>query len=141
MKRKLKWTAAVLAVLLLGLGAALLLWPRDRITPESWEKIEIGMTETRVEEILGRPGMSLEEFHVAFEHWEKSGKAPIVNGINFFEPQRRPRCGVGSKIKIWVGRRGHMDIEFDLEGQVTGKFFYGWQSSNRIDRLRDWLGW
>jgi hypothetical protein len=33
MKRKLKWLAIVLAVSLLGFGTALLLWPRDRITP------------------------------------------------------------------------------------------------------------
>jgi hypothetical protein len=36
MKRKLKWLAIVLAVSLLGFGTALLLWPRDRITAESW---------------------------------------------------------------------------------------------------------
>jgi hypothetical protein len=35
MKRKLKWLAIVLAVLLLGLGTAFFLWPRDRITAES----------------------------------------------------------------------------------------------------------
>ena len=39
MKRKLKWLTIVLAVLLLGFGTALLLWPRDRITAESWQKI------------------------------------------------------------------------------------------------------
>jgi hypothetical protein len=33
MKRKLKWLTIVLAVSLLGFGTALLLWPRDRITP------------------------------------------------------------------------------------------------------------
>jgi len=53
MKRKLKWIAAVLAVLLLGFGTALLLWPRDRIGAESWQKIRIGMTESEVENILG----------------------------------------------------------------------------------------
>ena len=56
MKRKPKWIAVVLVVLLLGFGTALFLWPRDRITPESWRQIEIGMTENQVEEILGGPG-------------------------------------------------------------------------------------
>ncbi|HMF17276.1 MAG TPA: hypothetical protein VKE98_08730 [Gemmataceae bacterium] len=60
MKRKLKWIAAVLSVLLLGFGAALLLWPRDRITAESWKQIQIGMSEKEVEDILGRPGVSWE---------------------------------------------------------------------------------
>src|SRR6516164_4276027 len=58
MKRKLKWLAIVLAVSLLGLGTALLLWPRDRITVESWQKIQIGMTEKEVAEILGGAGMN-----------------------------------------------------------------------------------
>ena len=48
MKRKLKLLAIVLAVSLLGFGTALLLWPRDRITAESWQKIRIGMTEDEV---------------------------------------------------------------------------------------------
>jgi len=58
MKRKLKWLAIVLAVSLLGFGTALFLWPRDRITAESWQKIQIGMTEEEVAEILGGPGMT-----------------------------------------------------------------------------------
>ena len=49
MKRKLKWLAIVLGVSLLGFGTALLLWPRDRITAESWHKIRIGMTVKEVE--------------------------------------------------------------------------------------------
>ena len=57
MKRKLKWTAVVLAVLLLGFGAAIFLWPRDRITAESWEKIQLGMTVEEVQDILGGPGL------------------------------------------------------------------------------------
>src|SRR6516165_10069540 len=61
MKRKLKWLAIVLAVSLLGFGTALLLWPRDRITAESWHKIRIGMTEEEVAEILGGPGMTDKE--------------------------------------------------------------------------------
>ncbi|HMF17746.1 MAG TPA: hypothetical protein VKE98_11100 [Gemmataceae bacterium] len=61
MKRKLKWLAIVLAVSLLGFRAALLLWPRDRITAESWHKIRIGMTEKEVAEMLGGPGMFWKE--------------------------------------------------------------------------------
>src|SRR5215467_633386 len=64
MKRKLKWLAVVLAVLLLGFGTALLLWPRDPITAESWKRIRVGMTVEEVERILGRPGESLPQ-HIA----------------------------------------------------------------------------
>ena len=62
MKRKLKWLAIFLAVSLLGFGTALLLWPRDRITAESWQKIQVGMTEDEVADILGGPGMTCEEY-------------------------------------------------------------------------------
>jgi hypothetical protein len=41
MKRKLKWLALVLAVSLLGFGTALLLWPRDRITPNRGRRSEL----------------------------------------------------------------------------------------------------
>jgi hypothetical protein len=50
MKRKLM--ASVLALLLVGLGLALLLWPRDMITVESWRQIRFGMTEKEVEAVL-----------------------------------------------------------------------------------------
>jgi hypothetical protein len=59
MKRKLKWLAIILAVSLLGFGTALLLWPRDRITAESWQKIRIGITEDEVAEILGGLGLRI----------------------------------------------------------------------------------
>jgi hypothetical protein len=52
MKRKLKWLAIVLVVSLLGFGTALLLWPRDRITKESWDEIRLGMRLTDVEATL-----------------------------------------------------------------------------------------
>src|SRR5262245_54552616 len=67
MKRKLKWLAIVLAVLLLGFGTALLLWPRDRITAESWKQIQIGMSEKEVEDILGKRGLKYEEFKAKYK--------------------------------------------------------------------------
>ena len=41
MKRKLKWIGCFLAVLLLGLGTALILWRHDRVTKESCEILGI----------------------------------------------------------------------------------------------------
>ena len=71
MKRKLKWMAVVLAVLLVGLGVALFVWPRDRITTESWKNIRIGMTVKEVESILGRPGLRMPEFLAHLDALEK----------------------------------------------------------------------
>ena len=133
MKRKLKWLAIVLAVSLLGFGTELFLWPRDRITAQSWEKIEIGMTENQVEEILGRPGVS----------WEDS---------KFFDMgQFRLELAEPNKIvwrlddliasKYWTSQHGCMQVKFDPQGNISGKAF--WHSSEPffLDRLRDWLGW
>jgi hypothetical protein len=68
MKRKLKWNAAMLGVLVVGFGVALFLWPRDKITVDSWKQIRIGMTEKEVEEILGGPGMSRDKYN-AHREW------------------------------------------------------------------------
>jgi len=136
MKRKLKWPAIVLAVLLLGFGTALLLWPRDRITAESWEKIEIGMTENQVEEILGGPGMSLDEWEVFI----KTMKFPFSE---LTEPNNGWWIGDAKACKYWTSQRGCMQVNFDPQGNVSGKAF--WRSlepsPSFIDRLRDWLGW
>ena len=129
MKRKLKWLAIVLAVSLLGFGAALFLWPRVRITAESYNMIEIGMTEKEVEGILGGPGKSelLNMKNVA-----KEKGLPI---IEMFQGQI-------PKPKIWKGRRGIVQIQLDEESRVSGKSFLGFgERSSFIDRLRDWLGW
>jgi len=147
MKRKLKWLAAVLVVLLLGFGTALFLWPRDhdRITVESWKKIRIGMTEDEVAEILGGPGMSGEEAQRLEKELARIGKPPIQFSE---EIQQEPEVGlpfIKERSKVWLGHRGALIIEFDgnPEGRVRRKMFCEIQSSEVtfLDRLRDWLGW
>jgi len=135
MKRKLKWLAIVLAVSLVGFGTALLLWPRDRITPESWRQIEIGMTENQVEKILGGPGTSWKESWF----WD-TDQFPLSDQILV-----EPNYGVWildilKRHKNWTSQRGCMQIEFDLQGHVSGKAF--WPSANgSFIRFPDWLGW
>src|SRR6516164_948028 len=110
MKRKLKWLAIVLAVSLLGFGMALLLWPRDRITAESWEKIEIGMTEKEVEEILGGPGTNNEEY---VDHMvEKNSNRPLIAG-NVLEGGW---IFVDGETKFWISHRGFMEVRFNPRG-------------------------
>lgn len=139
MKRKWKWTAVVLAVLLLGFGTALFLWPRDRITRESWEKIRIGMTEKEVEGILGGPGMNQEQYMVQWNQLTKTERISFDgSAFDRIGWQRQPK-----NEKIWLSRRGWLGIQLDQRAQVTGKAFYAIQSAdpNFIDRIRDWLGW
>jgi hypothetical protein len=134
MKRKLKWLAIVLAVSLLGFGTALWLWPRDRITAESRQKIRIGMTEDEVVEILGGPGMNHEEYLHHRRDFE-------IEGPELDEPEWGvPDWEMG---KTWIGRRGLIRINLDQENRVSWKGFDGvrWNNGSILDRLRDWLGW
>ena len=147
MKRTLKWLAIVLTVSLLGFGTALLLWPRDRITVESWQKIRIGMTEKEVEEILRGAGMSRKKYWAQYDRLEKDlGRRPCeVEGPSLQEP-KRGSCGrfaVWARFRIWTGGRGIIFIELDQENRVCCKEFQGarWTNGGILDRLRDWLGW
>jgi len=145
MKRKLKWLAIVLAVSLLGFGTALYLWPRDRITAESWQKIRIGMTEKEVEVILGGPGASLAEHLTRWQAAEKRiGKKlwEHFDDNELVEPKDFWKRFDEENGKYWLGRRGIVAIQFD-EGRVRRKQFQGLIAAEPtfIDRLRDWLGW
>jgi hypothetical protein len=141
MKRKLKWIGVVLVVLLLGFGVALFLLPRDRITPESWEKIQIGTTEKEVESILGGPGISCKEFLAHIARVEKDIGKPFLGKRLLREPERFEFDE--DKTKVWFGGRGIIGIKFDQGGVVEGKVFEGVRSADPsfLDRLRDWLGW
>ena len=145
MKRKLKWLAIALAVLLVGSGTALLLWPRDRITAESWQKIRIGMTKDEVADILGGPGMSRAEDLAEYNRLlEELGRVPFeFEGPTPEEPDLLPGSLAPGKDRIWNGRRGIIEIEFDQDNHVYWKQFQGgrWINSGILDRLRGWLGW
>jgi hypothetical protein len=144
MKRKLKWLAIVLAVSLLGFGTASLLWPRDRITAESWHKIRIGMTEEDVAEILGGPGMTYEEEVAEYDRLEKElGQPPYEIQDPRLEEPEGSGILVLDRMRIWKGRRGSITIELDQENHVRWKAFQGvrWVNGGILDRLRDWLGW
>ena len=143
MKRKLKWLAIVLAVSLLGFGTALFLWPRDRITAESWKLIQIGMTEKKVVEILERPGMSFDEDWIEYVRLEKElGRPPCEIELPTLEQPEGKRF-VEERTTIWTGRRGMIVIEFDQDNHVCWKHFQGyrWINGGILDRFRDWLGW
>jgi len=141
MKRKLKWLAIVLAVLLLGFGTALFLWPRERITAESWQKIRIGMTEEEVAEILGGPGMSREETRAEYLRLLiELGRPPYETDEPWLdEPTLADRL---VWLRVWTGQRGRIKIELDHDNHVVWKGFQRvrWINGGILDRLRDWLG-
>ena len=145
MKRKLKWLAIVLAVSLLGFGTALLLWPRDRITVEWWQKIQIGMTEDEVVEILGGPGVTLEEHLAQYDRLEKElSRPPFKIEDTIMEEREAPGpVLISSNSKVWTGRHGIIQIELHQDNHVRWKIFQSgrWINDGILDRLRDWHGW
>jgi hypothetical protein len=126
MKRKRLWIGTFLILVLLGVGA-FLLWPRDRITPESSEKIKIGMTEKEVESILGGPGVH--------KKW-------YVLTLNTGETVFIDHFLVGQDFNLWESRRCLIALQFDEAGIVTGRLLIKRSRDRNLwDRLRDWLGW
>src|SRR5262249_28410782 len=153
MKRKLKWLAICVAVSLVAFGTALFLWPRDRITAESWKKIRFGMSEKEVEGILGEVGMSEAEFDARFYPAladaqdialaKKKGMEPFIWGWEDFSLAEPERLAFDSALsKYWSCRRGFMIIQFDKD-HVIRKVFQQWRPADPtfLDHLRDWLGW
>jgi len=137
----LKISVAFLALLLVG-GGAFLLWPRDRITEESWEEIHLEMSEREVEEILGGCGISDSNRIKALED-EFPDKEAVLRGIKI--PFITRELGVAKRqfARVWIGRRAFVKIEFDQNGHVSGKTIFGYERADAafLGRLRDWLGW
>jgi hypothetical protein len=133
MKRKLKWMAVALVILLVGFGTALFLLPRDRITYGSVQKIQFGMTETEVEGIFGGPGMNSDDERFAAMKDERG-----MNNMRLFLDWRMGEWW-GTESKVWQGQSAIIGVYFDRKGHVSGMRFCG--RSSYLDRIRDWLGW
>src|SRR6516225_7295527 len=106
MKRKLKWLVLVLVILVVGLGTAFFLWPRDKITVDSYKMMRLGMTEKEVEVIVGGPGISREEYLNRMTTLEVNlGKFPFVyDGSVLVEPEWDGKGGTFTV--YWLGERG-----------------------------------
>ncbi len=144
MKRKLAKVLVVLAVLLLIAGGLMLLRPRDRITPETFKEIRLGMSEEEVVAILGGPGMSDKEANDQIEALEKQmGKPPFIYDDFMLLESKRMRPDELFAWRSWPGRRGSISVHFDNEWRVISKSFRGWRPAEPsiVERLRDWLGW
>src|SRR5262249_35822365 len=121
-QRFLKTSVAFLALSLMT-GGGFLLWPRDRITEESWAKIQIGMTQKEVEEILGGSGISDKNRMKALEEEFPERR---VNMKTAFTKREEGR-GETELVRVWIGRRAFVKIEFDQNAHVKGKTIYGYE--------------
>jgi hypothetical protein len=98
------------------------------------------MTEEEVMEILGGPGMSFDA-----QNFQKQLPQALFlfEDPHLEEPAHKGLFVVGDRNKLWSGRRGMIEIEFDQENRVCWKSFQGmrWTNQGILDRIRDWLGW
>jgi hypothetical protein len=125
MKRKRIWLGTFLILVLLGVGA-FFLWPRDRITPESYEGIKIGMTDKEVESILGGPGIT--------KKW--AGWTLVPGEIVWID-----HFLTGQDCNFWESRRCVIALQFDAARTVTGRLLITRSRDRNLwDRLCDWLG-
>jgi len=92
---------------------------RDRITSETCDRIQLGMTESQVEAILGRPA------DLQHHPWDISGALPPAPGTN---PEWE-KMWVGQKRKafLWIAADpsspAFILVHFDVNGKVCNKGF------------------
>jgi hypothetical protein len=145
MKRKRARIAIAVVVLLLIGAGVFFLWPQDRTTRASWERIQVGMTEKEVEAILGGPGLTWDEYQAKELEAQEGGQALMPDEV-LDEPMGGFLPDALDKTRVWRGRRGELGVQFDHGGQARHKYFKGGQIIRGADpsffgRLRDWLGW
>ncbi len=120
--------------LVLGLGTALFLWPRDRITAESWKKIRIGMTVEEVEDVLGGPGKRFEKIPLSEQLF-------TIDVPTYEEPWKNPFVELNARKWVWFGRQGIIEINVNRQSEVIYKNFRDQQDPTFLDRFRNWLDW
>jgi hypothetical protein len=117
------------------LGVALLLWltPRPRIDPDSFEQLQIGMSEHDVERVMGAPAGD----------YSRSGRRIFYGLVDIIEgPRRRwPEF----RAKEWRGDEFGVIVAFDEDGRVADKAMgtavggVTLSSPTSLDRLRRWF--
>jgi hypothetical protein len=132
LKRGLLAVAALTAV---GLGAVWCLWPAPAIGQSSYERIQLGMTPTEVEAVIGLPpgdysGRTKANRPVICVRTQEKWPADLVE---------RPT----GDLLLWIGREHTIGIALHHE-QVTYctlRTFRAPEPPGILARIRSWLGW
>jgi hypothetical protein len=134
-KRRSLWIAVGLATLLVGMFATRVLWRRDPITVETYQRVHLGMARADVERLLGGPGLDDESFVVWLDN-----RSPIDTGHGTADLLNPPRGTTG--IRYWARAGGLLILRFDVDGRVTDKEFLQVRESIFPRPVREWLlGW
>jgi hypothetical protein len=125
MRKRVLAVCGGLAVLLVAVLAIVwYLWPDDRISPASCERIHEGMTRLEVEAILGGPPGA---YTADGQDWSMG---MLHGGVRH----------IGTKREVWVADDGGIRVDFDQQGRVD---ICQWcpRRQSFWQRLRDRIGW
>jgi hypothetical protein len=129
MRRPLLISVLVLAILLLGVGIALVALrarAHPRVNRANYERIAVGMSRAEVERILGLPNVELPSL---------ATESVVADEDAFI---RRPRPTMPD---YWAGGSHHISVHFDVNDRVAAKYYNREDDAPIWDRLVDALGW
>ena len=144
LKRKLKWLGAAFASVVLCAAAAWFLWPTghlasprgQHVTAETYERLRLGMTRDEVEDLLGGPGGTRQDF----VNWNNN-RSPTHGAGNDLLNEQRDLPG----IEYWYQDSGVIILRFDSDKLVADKQFLNKMrvstSRQRIVRLWERIRW
>jgi hypothetical protein len=110
-----------------------LLWPTDRINPGAYHRVQLGMTESEVQDAIGIPPLDRDDCR--------------IEDFGFWIPDPRRTKGKYSRnnnsMRVWMGEEYWIAVTIDDAGTVIGAAW--WESPDRkpptfLDRLRARLG-
>jgi hypothetical protein len=136
LRRKRSWLSAAIATLVLCAAAAWFLWPTGhRITVETYERLRPGMTRGEVEDALGGPGGTRQDF----SRWLNNRSPTTGSGTDLLN-EHRDQPG----IEYWYQDGGVIILRFDSDGRLADTQFLQMRvstSRQRVIRLRERIGW
>jgi hypothetical protein len=136
---KRKYACAALVLIVTG-GAIFLLWPSDLISPDTYHKIQLGMTLADAEGVVGRSSTpikaAVDDMIKRRARFVDPDPQSILNDGNDWSQGPPPDW---TRIWCWEGSRGCIAIQLDEQGRVIGKRFEG-PNIRLVDRLRFALG-
>ena len=122
---------AVLVIALVAVVAAgyWAIAPAQRLGRAGYERVQLGMTEAEVEDVLGAPPGS----HLDLPEGQ------TVSYVHAGAESKGARDG--PKGLSWVSNTGHIGVTFGADGRVTGVAFTPLRRNNPtwLDRVREWL--
>ena len=135
-KRKLKWLGTATATLVLGAATAWFLWPAGQpISAETYERLRPGMTRTEVEDLLGGPGRTRQDFSC----WLNNRSPTTGCGTDLLNEHRNQ-----PGIEYWYQDGGIIILQFDADDRVADQQFLEVRvstSRQRAIRLLERIGW